>query len=317
MMHYKFMVLGDENEWKEVIHGSYNFTENANRNDEVIKVSTDKDDITHMVESFEALWPSKPLVSKINPWAAPSRPKPTPAQADDKLWLKLGSKPKSPPGSAPIHKLSLKHVVIAQHFPWDFVWKYGKDFTTTWQTDAIISELINLLFKYYGEFTIRREPDETGGVCVINANCIDGNTREVLVVKDDNNGTTYTISNHQPPKGNCGITEYISKDMEAIKHLRVLVAKDDKGYVDYIWVSDGLWDTDLYESLCANCHEWIHNGEILEPGERDDERNEDGLWTEGMTVDTWEGGGHIESIVEIWSDINPKTVLNHIIELTR
>jgi DNA polymerase len=68
MMHYKFMVLGNGKEWKEAIFGSYNFTENANRNDEYIKVSTDKGDIEHLVESFEALFPTRSVLAVKDLW---------------------------------------------------------------------------------------------------------------------------------------------------------------------------------------------------------------------------------------------------------
>ena len=322
MMHYKFMVLGDENEWKEVIYGSYNFTENANRNDEVIKVSTDKDDITHMVESFEALWPSKPLVSKINPWAAPSRPKPTPAQADDKLWLKLGSKPKSTPGSAPIHKLSLKRVVIAQHSPWDFIWEHGKNLTSSWEGTPIVSDLINMLFKYVGRFDIRNECTSEwgdmpigGGVCLIEVKDHRYPSREILVVKDDNNGTTYTISNWSLPTTDeirpYG-ENYTPDDMTTIKHIKVWVAKDEDRFVDYVWVEP---DTGLTTDFlrCANHEEVLCSSSSS--FEYNQAYNHAGLWSVGMDVGTEWGsiGCYVDSIVEICSAFGAEDILDHLI----
>jgi hypothetical protein len=60
MMHHKFMILGDGCNWMEVINGSYNFTENAIGNAENITISSNPKLIDSFVKEFEKT--IKPLV---------------------------------------------------------------------------------------------------------------------------------------------------------------------------------------------------------------------------------------------------------------
>jgi len=57
MMHHKFMVLGDEDGWKVVISGSYNFTENAKGNDENMMVLPSAEMAKEFAASFYELYP--------------------------------------------------------------------------------------------------------------------------------------------------------------------------------------------------------------------------------------------------------------------
>ena len=59
MMHHKFMVLGDEDGWKVVINGSYNFTENAKGNDENVTIIHSSDLASQYLSAFETMHPSE------------------------------------------------------------------------------------------------------------------------------------------------------------------------------------------------------------------------------------------------------------------
>jgi hypothetical protein len=53
MMHHKFMVLGRDGKWCEVITGSYNYTNNARGNAENIVISNDPKTVGKFVKEFE------------------------------------------------------------------------------------------------------------------------------------------------------------------------------------------------------------------------------------------------------------------------
>jgi hypothetical protein len=265
MMHYKFMVLGDASGWHEVIYGSYNFTENANRNDEFVKVSTDKGDIEEMVRAFEELYPA----------------------------------PK-------VRRLSLDHVVITQQLPWDWMWDMGEDLTETWEQHPIVSKLINTLFYYFGDFSIRNEmrSEESeeyygskvgGGVCLFRERCADGIFREILAVKDDNNGTTYTISNHTPPSSVSGEEPVHLCKEGAIMVIQVYVTKDDDGIQEFIWTGCGRGTANYSEELYVDADDSWEEKMFREAF------NDEGNWREGMDVVTYLGRGYIDSIIELWA----------------
>lgn len=257
MMHHKFMVLGDENGWREVITGSYNFTENAKTSNENIIASKDAGMVAEFVREFEGLFP--------------------------------------PPFVAP---LSLNHIVITRQLPWDHIWADGRDLTKTWDQHPIVSQLIQMLFHYFGPFDIRDETKQEwgaraigGGVCILNERCKKG-SREILVVKDDNNGTTYTISNYAPPAHGHGEELELDK-LGVMKIIDVDVTKDDTGRVGFVWTACGRGTANASEDLRS----WPDDGDYAISV-----YNGAGLWSEGMDVVTYLGSGYIMSITELWAD---------------